>query len=342
MKSGIWGLVQKSDIKSQLWRKHSVAGVRLVALPRSQIFDLLELVYLIYINRSRPDFFVFRYLNDYQSLTRTICRSLSELAVVLFCRMFSIKIFWICHNVDKESVSFFPKITKLRRALLSKVSKKIFVTSELLIKDASQTLRNKHIDNISFGLIEKKENKVSYQNNFSSFNPDADLRILILGAPVAKSKHFDLITDLIERCRCLDISISVFIAGEFDKSERSNNLKLKYSDFPEIDLVETYVGLTKSCIMDNFNYYFRVYDDLSVPYTLYESCSYYIPTISLDGCFTARLISHYGIGYVLDKDMTNVEILLDDIVSVEKYHRFLKENNWRSLSSKIKESLSDD
>src|SRR5690606_14019778 len=99
---------------------------------------------------------IIRYLNDYPSFLKTILRTFSEFFLIGICKIANIKVFWICHNVDRESTQHFPKISELRRNIIAFYSLRIFVMDTLLVEFAKHTFpkhRDK-IDYISFGEIE--------------------------------------------------------------------------------------------------------------------------------------------------------------------------------------------
>src|SRR5690606_13593977 len=88
------------------------------------------------IIKKKPKAYVLRYLNDYPSFGKTLVRTASEVILILSCILFRIEIFWICHNIDRESDMYHPIMTNFRRKIVSFFSKKIFVTDELLVRKA--------------------------------------------------------------------------------------------------------------------------------------------------------------------------------------------------------------
>ncbi|ANS84199.1 hypothetical protein VSVS12_00382 [Vibrio scophthalmi] len=345
MKCKYWGVIQKNDVKSKNWKLSSDDELHFELLKASQILDPIYLLLEIFKKKSIPNFFIIRYLNDYSSVWKSLLRLFSEFATLVLCKLLNISVYWICHNVDNESITNFPLITKWRRFLVRKACKTIFVTNKLLVKSAQKIFPDKDIRSISFGLVQKNSNfdkELESLIGLKLSESNSTIRILITGSPVPKSKHFDYIERLILKCRELNIGISVLVGGEFEKNIRSLNLLSIYAQYPEILVYDRYINISDDFVRDNFNFYFRVYSDLSVPYTLYESCSLKIPMLTIDGFFLAELIKHSNIGFVLKKDFSNIDIILQEAISDCYYQKFLRDNNWGSLSKELLLSLKQD
>lgn len=136
----IW--IQKSDSKSKSWAQElrQDDGAELVPVKGSPIFVPVALLKAFFAG-TRVDGFVFRYLNDYPALGRTLLRAFAELAAYFIVRyLHRGQVAWICHNVDRESEVNYPAISKFRRCFLSKRSIKVFVTSDLLLPHALKYL----------------------------------------------------------------------------------------------------------------------------------------------------------------------------------------------------------
>ena len=84
----------------------------------------------------RVHVFVFRYLNDNKHLRVTLEYVIRDLLTIILCKLTNIKILWILHNIDKETIVHFPLICKIRRAIVSLVSKRVLVTDPLLMNHA--------------------------------------------------------------------------------------------------------------------------------------------------------------------------------------------------------------
>src|SRR5690554_389174 len=81
---------------------------------RHPILSPLYLLKLL-LTGKRIKVYVFRYLNDSNSLFIAYLRVISEAITIGIAKLFSIEIWWLCHNVDKETSSYYPHLTKIRR-----------------------------------------------------------------------------------------------------------------------------------------------------------------------------------------------------------------------------------
>src|SRR5690606_1312840 len=146
-------IVQKNDAKSRKWREASMnLGLNLVlqnGTPNNAPWVLLRTI----ITTQKPDGYVIRYLNDYPSFTKTMIRTASELVLLMLCKILRVKVFWICHNVDKETDRHYPIVSTFRRNIISSFCTKLFVTDALLREKARRIFprSSNKVDNISFG-----------------------------------------------------------------------------------------------------------------------------------------------------------------------------------------------
>jgi len=335
------GFIQKDDNKSLNWKESCAPEVELIPLAGSQILSPLQLLLHMIKNKKTPDFFVFRYLNDYPSALRTILRLISEISVIVFCFIFRIRVFWVCHNVDKESIVNYKFITRIRRWLIIKASDNIFVTSQLLLPFAKRILGTTKVCAISFGQVNiEKKMDLEAKNTLLKhqlFNQEGVVRVIITGSPAEKSLHFDYVIKLIEAFEGIGKSIVIVVAGEFDNSLRSIKLLGSYRENKAIILFERYTCFSLEFIKNNFDFYFRVYSDYSVPYTVYESSSLRIPVLTMNKGFLPTLINQYNLGYVLNKEFTNLVCAIESCKAIDEkqYQSFLYDHHWGTLGDQL-------
>lgn len=344
-------VIQKDDIKSKLWadaaRDYSIEIIRQTGSAIFAPFFLLKYIF----KYQRPKAYIVRYLNDYPRLLKTIIRTISEIGLVLICKVFKINIFWICHNVDKESSQNFPSISNFRRALIGRASKRIFVTDRLLVSYAENELfryRGK-IESISFGQIDgntrgngdqKSKEFLAENRNLAEANNLKFLAVLCAGAPTSKkSLHFSYLVTLIEKGRENGYHIAAIVSGNWDESEHCRTLIESYEHIPSILLFKEYIAFSSAFISSEIDFYFRSYDDYSVPFTIYEACSLGKPILSLNFGFLPQLIDVYRIGGTLNLNFSNIKQLLEKIKDSESFcfPCFLERNRWSSLGLRLSE-----
>src|SRR5690554_4195927 len=186
-------------LKQEL-NKIGIESTAIVGHPIFAPFFILKQI----INRKKVKVYVFRYINDSESFILAIIRWLSELFKIAICKIFGIKIWWLCHNVDKETTSYHPKITNLRRKNIVKYATRIFTTNKMLIPVAQQYFPDKFIDSLSLGYIEgSTSNKIKaddkIDNNIVQWIENKVSKkskiIFCIGSPAEKSLHFRLINN---------------------------------------------------------------------------------------------------------------------------------------------------
>lgn len=355
------GVIQKDDFKSRMWVQYSnPERFEWHIQPSSAIFSPFFLLKLMISNFLIPDFFVLRYLNDYPSFVKSVLRFLSELILISICLLFRIKIFWICHNIDKETEANFPKLTRWRRNLVFRFANVYFVTDPLLIDSFKEyfNVRSKRVYSATFGEIPikiLKENKVNqnyaehlaknFINNqlLSNLNGDKILVTLcagtLNGGGVDKVIHFDYLPILIKHAKECGFHVIAIIAGNWEENlPEIKKLDKIYSEYSNHILnFKGYTKFSDSFIRDNIDFYFRGYKDISVPFTIYEACSYAKPTIALNTGFLPSLIGHNNIGEIVGLDMASLEQALLEISSNKKYNftGFLNSHKWGLMSKNI-------
>lgn len=341
-------IIQKDDFKSKQWAKNAKKlGVSIIPLSGSPLYTPLKLVETIAVD-FKPDYYVVRYLNDYNSLLKTLIRYFSELLSVLICKVFAIRLIWICHNVDKESNENYPRITYLRRNLFKKSSYKIFVTDELLIDKAIEVLsvRNEKVDFVTFGktdvinagtgdeIAENFIKKIKQKNKTSKI-----LVTLCAGTPNnEKYLHFSQLPHLIDNAKKNEITIVAIIAGNWDSSVYSDNLLKIYKSYEGIYVFEEFTTFSSSFIKNYIDFYFRGYSDYSVPFTVYEAASHKKPILAINEGFLPNLILQNDLGQVISKNFSDFSFNMFDLqVSEDACETFLQSHNWSLLGIKLKQ-----
>lgn len=354
MKSRKLVLIQKDDNKSFKWAEAAKeSDIELLPQPGSPIKAPLFLLQTA-LRRGVPAGYVVRYLNDYASLAKTLLRLLSEMALVAFCTLLRIKLFWICHNVDKESSAHYPRISGFRRWMFAAMAKRIFVTDPLLVPHAKEHFpaHTHKIEGITFGEIQPEARfDKDRQNQAIAFienkkqQAEAEgktpLVLFCTGAPAKKSLHFDYMEDLLAAGQKNGYRIIAIVAGGFMASERGKELLVRYKSHPDICVYETFTRFSSDFIRQYVDFYWRGYDDWSVPFTVYEAATLGKPIIALDTGFLPELVRGCGLGCVISLSDLEVGSFLDCLSSVSSgsFGGFLADREWGVLSRKLKEAF---
>lgn len=321
---------QKKDKKFLSWKNElSSININSYAVEGSAIkapFFLLKLL----LQKRSVKVYVFRYLNDYPSLFKTVLRLISELLVVLLSRIFNIRIWWICHNVDKETSMNYPYFSRIRRAMISRASVRIFTTNKLLIPYAKELFNTSKVDSISLGFIEGKPiENISLESNINedliiwikSHQSSNTRFIFCAGTPESKSLHFSLINSFIDNVNKYDTK-NVWYAIVIGTFVENNN---KIYNIPSKHFVD------KKIIIEYIDFYYRVMDDFSISYTLYEASEYELPIITENYGILPEIIEYYQNGLIYDEN--DIEVFLESINKRFDFITFKNENNWKQSAA---------
>jgi len=318
------------SIHEELKKVGVESGAVKVRHPVLSPFYLLKLL----IQRKGVKVYIFRYLNDSRSLFIAYLRVISEILTIGIAKLFSIEIWWLCHNVDKETSSFHPRLTAIRRKNVVNNAKYIFTTNELLVSKAKELFKDKNIDFLSLGYIE---------NGFVNIQPDRDEEnnllawiqekdrnkskfIFCIGSPATKALHFQKINHFIETLNSQSHHIkwyAVVIGNKVNENKYIYNVP--YKMIVDSMLIKTYA-----------DFYYRILDDYSISYTLFEAANYKIPIITENYGIIPDIINKYNIGIVVDYNV-DVHSKLENVrINDSAFESYLNENNWQLTADKIK------
>ena len=150
------------DDKTQYLKRYGAKiGIDYVVPPIKKTLFPLFLIYSIILFK-KPDAVIVRYLNDKPMFIYSLYLFISNMLTFFIAKLFKVKLIWFCHNVDKETIEFYPKLIKIQRQVLEKFSERILVMDKLLLNPAKKQFPDSidKIDYISFGAREGSYRKV--------------------------------------------------------------------------------------------------------------------------------------------------------------------------------------
>ena len=339
-------LIIGADFKVKEWRKSFEAnGDELISLRNGLwlVFDFVK--YLMC--HGRADAIVLRYLNDRRSFFGSLRLAIGEWLVIIIGRIVSMRVIWICHNVDQETKMLYPRLTRVRRWLAARLASRIFVTDPLLQRYVSKYLpsgSDRKVDWLTFGAYRSEtSNKLDpaveeiqqFGNKFRE-RVQADgatpLVGLCLGAPGAKYAHFDYARTLVHASKQTQYRVALILGGDFSKdlTERQRQEFQLIAEEPDVLFIPRYVRVNESSISDNFDFFWRGYRDLSMSYTLYVAASVNRPVLALDSGFVGTAVREYELGAVVRSDFSDLERALEllETWETDKGKRFLESHHW--------------
>jgi len=166
------------------------------------------------------------------------------------------------------------------------------------------------------------------------------LVLLCTGAPRKKCLHFDYLEELLSAGRKKGHRIISIVAGEFTTSTRGKSLLERYEKHPDICVFGHFTRFSHDFIRQYVDFYWRSYDDWSVPFTVYEAVTLGKPILALDSGFLPEMIKAYNLGeitpYSFDVVSTSLAKLLN-FVPGKPRDVFLREHCWAVLPLKLQE-----
>lgn len=340
-------LIQKNDTKSQMWaralKKHEI---NLIPMKGSPIKWFSFYIYN-YVKK-KPKAIILRYLNDYPNLVKTILRFFSESFTLILANFLKTKIIWICHNIDKETDDYFPSITRQRRKMIQKYADHVLVLDSLLVGEAQQVFTKSKIDYISFGMLDKVKVDISVMNEIKKFILDNDHRETIFGLTVGtinyKTLHYKEMPRLISEAKKNGINLKMIVCGPIGSYLKKNEpsvYNFMVSD-EDILFINEYVNIDEADLY-GISFAFKSNLDKSVPLSYYTTASAKLPVLAIEDTFSAKMVLHYNIGCVLNKDYSNIKEVLNEIQNKDfNFEEFLSTHSWKFAAQKFIEIIKTD
>ncbi len=347
-------LFPSSDFKYKNWaRVIEKKGGKCMALDCSATLFPFKIVKNHFFV-STVDAFVFRYLNDRKSFVKSLILLISNLFTIYLCKILGIKIFWIIHNIDKETYEYHPKMTTSIKYILNRNSDKIFVTDPLLVEYAKKDgYDSNKIDWVSFGSNKSKDvderNKKLYSQikDYKLEITEKDNRKLVTGLCVSSSMpkylHFLFAENLINYSD-KNYKILLIIIGRLPENKKFENLVETYASNEQILHINENFPVAEHFISDQIDFIYRCIDDISIAYSIYVACQINKPIITNDVGFLPHLIRENDLGMVLPKPTRDTEYSIDirefiDNFDDESLSQFLGKRTWDIAASKLLNDL---
>lgn len=301
-------LFLQKDFKTSYWSS-SILAKNNPCFINNRIYPYSILIFFLQLYRTpkHERITVFRYLNDRKSFFKSFVNLIVDITLILLTKIFRGKVYRIKHNVDKETFVYYKKINKLREYLVSKYSKKIFVTDINLIKYLNDK-EQKKADWICFGSVEFKPNKkienkiIKRIEDFKSkFN---DQRELITGLTISsglpKFLHFRNIPKIMNELNKNDDNKFIFILiGTLPLKIKDELLEI-YNNNNYVLYIENKEKINIKSFVDLFEYSYRSVNDMSVSFSIYDLVQIKKPIITSKNGFLSEFIDYYKLGFTLE------------------------------------------
>lgn len=342
------------DFKYNEWSKaFKEFGIETYADSSPFVIKPITLIILLLKNHNICAYF-FRYLNDKPSFVKSLLKAICDALIVMICKLANIKIYWILHNVDKETKSHFPSLTRFRRSLLKKFATKIWVMDKLLINHAiSIGFDEKRLDWLCFGrptlkkvnteTLTLKNQIISFRQRMEETYGHAKVYIgLCVTSPVVKFNHFLQAPLFVDSASSDDALVCLVIYGQIPDHPDFNHLSEIYDKNEKILHINKNHDIDESALSDQTDFIYRSLDDLSVSYSVYVAAAIGKPVISHDVGFLSEMITDYRLGLVVPaKPNARIKSISEFLEQWDRTNadRFLSYHSWYIAADKIQVDL---
>lgn len=324
--------VQKDDIKARRLFHEIAKEDEVFFNNKSPIFSSILIIKSLMKN-GKEITYVFRYLNDYPSLIKTIIRCFSELVIIFLAKLSIIKIVWMCHNVDKETRTYYPNISNFRRKVISNKADIVYVMDPGLEKHYRRVFKQyeKPVIGISFGQNDVNNNTdQDLINKLKKIKSEYEAVAWSAGHYSDKTTHYHKTKDM----AILNPNINFVIVAIGLPVDVFNKL----DEIDNITLIEGPLNINEDEVCEYIDFYWRSYCDLSVPYSIYSAVKNYKKTVCFNEGYLSELVSSASIGIVLDyaRKLENSEI---SPIENKIKENFFSKRNWEYSAKIIKDTL---
>lgn len=302
------------------------------------------------VKGKRVDIVVFRYLNDRKSLFRTLMNAITEFVIITICKLLGIRVHWIMHNVDKESVVFFKRLNNFRRRIMLRFANKIFVMDSLLVKHAvAAGAKQSKLDWLSFGLLPTSHysgSKVDlrpvvreFKSKLGQGGKEVKFGICV-SSSMTKFHHFLLVNRFISRANdhADDFVTGLLLVGQFPKGSAFDQARLQVEQNPYILHVDQNFIVNFDEIDSEIDFFYRAVNDLSVSYSVFDAAKSGKPLFTHNCGFLPELVGEYHLGFLIPDDEEDLSTWLKDRLATwdsSPGREFLAARTWKNGAMKL-------
>lgn len=333
-----------NDFKTHQWGKELKKFNYEVVSTGNRFFSHLGILTSGYFRKQPIRAFIFRYLYDSHSLYESSLFLIRDVLIILLCILLRVKIFWILHNIDRETQQYYPLLIRLRRKIISAVSRKIFVTDVHLVEVAiNYGFNQKKIDWLCFGKPVREipdQKNINLNKQISAFREflrhNGSPRIclgLCVSEPAKKKTHYLSADSIVGKSTKPDGEcVGLIMIGNYPKGREFERAKLRSMDSPYILLIEDSFPVNEPFISDNIDFFYRSLNDQSVAYTLYVAADIKKPVITHQHGALPVIIEREKLGFTITENEEDIPGRIAECISSwssEGAKKFLKERSWK-------------
>lgn len=310
----------------------------------------------------RGDVIVIRFLNDHPSLLASLIKPFGDAVTIMICVLRGVRIFWLCHNVNRETESYWPLISWFRRWLWARRAERIVIDDPSLMAAAQAVFldHRSKLWNITLGPPDEwpRYNRPDLVERARTFmarpdpsDPDRERRLHILVAGISGSKylHFELLPKLEPRLRELGWDPRILVITRFQRPGGWSRGK-RYGGFidwcertPTVLLLRDYIDIDEREWVTDVDLIWRAMADWSFPFTLFNAARARIPVLSYQSGHTGALVEREGIGAMVDWSFGNLGEAVNTALATPSgnFEAFLAERTWDIGARRLMAAVAD-
>lgn len=303
-----------------------------------------------YLLKEKIHVFIFRYLNDSKHLRVSLEFLLRDMLTIILCKLLNVRMIWLLHNIDRETIEHFPRITRLRRALINRFTRNVLVTDPLLIDYAVQYgIERERVDWICFGRpdygtpdlrnIHLYQQISDFKNTLKSRGLGNIITGLCVSAKADKKAHYLHAESIVGLCGDQgDICVILVLIGDFPEGREFVEAKKRAMESPWILLIEETFPVNESYIADQIDFFYRSMTDWSVAYSLYVASDQKKPVITHRQGALSDIVEKESIGYVIDDNKTDIPAYIAGSLGTWDHQpaaTFLKKRSWETGANRL-------
>jgi glycosyltransferase involved in cell wall biosynthesis len=347
------------DFKTRHWGKElEKFGCEIILNPTDRLTYLNTILRFArplirqYLLRKKIDVFIFRYLNDSKHLRVSLEFLLRDILTIILCKLINVRMIWLLHNIDKETIEHFPGITKIRRALVKLASSRVLVTDPLLIDYAVQYgIKRERVDWICFGRpvygspdlrnIRLHQQISDFKNTLRSRGMKNIITGLCVSAKADKKAHYLHADTIVGRCSHQgETCVILVLIGDFPEGGDFADAKKRAMESPWILLIEETFPVNESYIADQIDFFYRSMTDWSVAYSLYVASDQKKPVITHRHGALSDIVEKESIGYVIDDSETDIPAYIARSLSTWDHQpAFLDIRSWETGAQRLNSTI---
>ena len=290
--------------------------------------------------RRCADVYVFRYLNDWPSLPRSIALLGRDAFTLFVCWVTGVRVLWIMHNVDRETRAWHPGISRLRRAMVARFARRVLVADPWLQEAAlARGIPRERLGWICFGApqwpgVDARNEALARQIRDFRTRLTQRARRVVLGLAVSddarKKTHYLNAPDTVGALEDGTV-VAMLLIGRYPQGEEFERARTRAHENEYLQVLDETIAVNERFLAPLFDFFYRSMNDLSVPFTAYVASSLEKPLITRAQGALGRIVEREQLGGVLrEQDPVPPQIVaIVDQFRADGCQRFLDRRSWK-------------